>query len=33
MCILYDKWLQPMVWEFCELVISAIRKAEEERKS
>lgn len=33
MCILYDKWLQPMVWDFCELVISAIRKAEEERKS
>jgi len=27
MCILYDKWLEPPVWNFVELLVSAIRKA------
>jgi len=28
MCILYDKWLQPLIWDFCELIIRSIREAE-----
>ena len=31
MCILYDKWLQPLIWDFCELVIRSIRQAEADR--
>ena len=27
MCILYDKWLEPPVWDFVELVVKAIRKS------
>ena len=27
MCILYDKWLEPPVWDFVELVVKALRKA------
>ena len=27
MCILYDKWLEPPVWNFVELLVSSIRKA------
>ena len=27
MCILYDKWLEPPVWNFVELLVSAIREA------
>jgi len=26
MCILYDKWLEPPVWDFIELVVKAFRK-------
>ena len=27
MCIYYDKWLEPPVWEFVELLVSAIRES------
>ena len=27
MCILYDKWLEPPVWDFVELLVSSIREA------
>jgi len=27
MCILYDKWLEPPVWDFVELIVKAIRKS------
>ena len=27
MCILYDKWLEPPVWDFVELVVKAIRRS------
>lgn len=27
MCILYDKWLEPPVWDFIELLITSIRKS------
>lgn len=27
MCILYDKWLEPPVWEFVEMIVKAIRTA------
>jgi len=27
MCILYDKWLEPPVWDFVELIVKTIRKA------
>jgi len=27
MCILYDKWLEPPVWDFVELLVASIRKA------
>ena len=27
MCILYDKWLEPPVWDFVELIVKAVRKA------
>ena len=30
MCILYDKWLDPPVWEFVERVVARIRSATEE---
>lgn len=33
MCILYDKWLQPLIWDFCELVIRSLRETEEGRAS
>ena len=29
MCIYYDKWLEPPVWEFVELLVSAIRDSAE----
>ena len=32
MCIFYDKWLQPLIWDFCELVIRSIREAETSRE-
>ena len=28
MCILYDKWLEPPVWDFVEMTVTAIRKGE-----
>ena len=28
MCMLYDKWLEPPVWEFLELTVKALRKGE-----
>ncbi|MBQ2786275.1 MAG: LysR family transcriptional regulator [Oscillospiraceae bacterium] len=31
MCILYDKWLEPPVWDLVEKLIKAIRKQEQER--
>jgi DNA-binding transcriptional LysR family regulator len=27
MCILYDKWLEPPVWDFVELIVEAVRKS------
>ena len=30
MCILYDKWLEPPVWEFVELIIKSIRQSAKE---
>ena len=27
MCILYDKWLEPPVWDFVELIVKALRKS------
>ena len=30
MCIYYDKWLEPPVWEFVELLVSAIRESHNE---
>lgn len=27
MCILYDKWLEPPVWDFVELIVKAIRES------
>lgn len=29
MCILYDKWLEPPVWDFVELIVRIIRKSEQ----
>ena len=26
MCILYDKWLEPPLWGFVELLVKAMRK-------
>ena len=31
MCLLYDKWLEPMVWEFLESLVRAMRKDEGEK--
>lgn len=31
MCILYDKWLEPPIWDLVEKLIKAIRKQEQER--
>jgi len=28
MCILYDRWIQPLIWDFCELLIRNIRNAD-----
>jgi hypothetical protein len=25
MCILYDKWLEPPVWDFVELLVKSLR--------
>jgi DNA-binding transcriptional LysR family regulator len=30
MCIYYDKWLEPPVWEFVELLVNAIRESHSE---
>ena len=30
MCILYDKWLEPPVWDFVEILVKAIRQKEKE---
>ena len=30
MCILYDKWLEPPVWDFVELLVKSIRESEAE---
>ena len=27
MCILYDKWLEPPVWDFVEIIVKAVRGA------
>ena len=32
MCILYDKWLEPPVWDFVEKVVTAVRKAAAEQQ-
>jgi DNA-binding transcriptional LysR family regulator len=29
MCIYYDKWLEPPVWDFVELLVKSMRKGEE----
>ena len=31
MCMLYDKWLEPLVWEFLETLVKALRKQEDEK--
>ena len=31
MCILYDKWLEPPVWDFVELIVKTIRETSKER--
>ena len=33
MCILYDKWLEPPVWDFVELIVKSIRKSTGENDS
>lgn len=33
MCILYDKWLEPPVWDFVELIVNALRKSAAETKT
>lgn len=30
MCILYDKWLEPSVWDFLELLVKSIRESEKD---
>ena len=30
MCIFYDKWLEPPVWDFVELIVRSLRRASEE---
>ena len=30
MCILYDKWLEPPVWGFVEILVKVIRKLDRE---
>ena len=30
MCILYDKWLEPPVWDFVEIIVKAVREASKE---
>lgn len=32
MCILYDKWLEPPVWEFVERLVDVLRRAKDENK-
>ena len=32
MCILYDKWLEPPVWGFVDLVVGILRRQEQEKK-
>lgn len=27
MCILYDKWLEPPIWDFVEIIVKAVREA------
>ena len=31
MCILYDKWLEPPVWGFVDLIVSTLRRQEQEK--
>lgn len=31
MCILYDKWLEPLIWEFLEVLVDKLRKQEEKK--
>ena len=31
MCILYDKWLEPPIWNFVEILVKAIRSKENNR--
>lgn len=33
MCILYDKWLEPMVWDFVEALVHRLREQEETTKN
>jgi hypothetical protein len=32
MCILYDKWLEPPIWDLVENLVKAVRKAQAEGK-
>ena len=32
MCILYDKWLEPLIWDLVENLVKAVRKAQSEGK-
>lgn len=29
MCTLYDKWLEPLIWDFCEVLVNGMRSAQE----
>jgi len=31
MCILYDKWLEPPVWDFVEMIVREVRKSAPEK--
>ena len=33
MCILYDKWLEPLIWDLVENLVKAVRKAQSEGKA
>ena len=33
MCILYDKWLEPPVWDFVELIVKTVRQTNREKNA
>ena len=32
MCLLYDKWLEPPVWAFCDLIVNILRQQSQQGK-